>query len=161
IRLRLPNALQNVDVSDSLRQAAERVAAFLAGKTGAIVKNFVSFFVDLFILIFALFFMFRDGHGIVRAVRHLFPFDDDIQEDMLEESRQLVFGSVAVGLVIAGLQGTFGGLAFATTGVPSAIFWGVVIAFASLIPVVGSALVWVPAALVLGITGHWGKAIVV
>lgn len=161
IRLRLPSALQNVDVSDSLRQAAERAAAFLAGRTGAIVKNLLSFFLDLFILIFGLFFMFRDGEEIVRAVRHLLPFDDEIQRDMLKESRQLIFGSVAVGLVIAALQGSLGGLAFAITGIPSAIFWGVVIAFASLIPVVGSGLVWVPAALVLAFSGHWGKAVVI
>lgn len=161
IRVKLPASWQSVDISDSLRQAAERTAAFLAGKTGAILKNLVSFFVDLFILIFALFFMFRDGDDIVRGVRHLLPFDEGIQTDMLEESRQLIFGSVAVGLVIAALQGTLGGLAFAITGIPSAIFWGVVIAFASLIPVVGSALIWIPGALALGLSGHWGKAVLV
>jgi predicted PurR-regulated permease PerM len=161
LRAKLPTSLQTLDISDSLRQAAERFAAFLAGKTGALVRNLVSFFVDLFILIFALFFMFRDGNEIVRGVRHLLPFDEGIQEDMLEESRRLIFGSVAVGLVIAAIQGTLGGFAFAVTGIPSAIFWGVVIAFASLIPVVGSSLIWIPGALVLGLSGHWGKALLV
>jgi predicted PurR-regulated permease PerM len=161
IRMKLPSALQTVNVSDSLRQAAEKVAAFLAGKSGAILKNLVTFFVDLFILVFALFFMFRDGQAIVRGVRHLLPFDEGIQKDMLEESRQLIFGSVAVGLVIAALQGSLGGLALAITGTPSAIFWGVVIAFASLIPVVGSALIWIPVALWLVLSGHWGKAVLV
>jgi predicted PurR-regulated permease PerM len=63
-----------------------------------------------------------------------------------------------VGLIIAGLQGFLGGLAFTIGGIPTAVFWGVLMAFFSLVPVVGSALIWGPAALWLGLSGHWGKA---
>jgi predicted PurR-regulated permease PerM len=125
------------------------------------VKNLFAFFLDLFILIFALFFMFRDGDEIVRGVSHLAPFDESIQEDMLRESRDLIFASVAVALVIAGLQGVLGGIAFEIGGISAAVFWGVLIAFFSLVPVVGSALIWVPAALFLGFSGHWGKGLTV
>ena len=149
------------DFSQPIRQAAERVAAFLAGNIGSLVKNLATFFVDLFILIFSLFFMFRDGESIVRGVRHLLPFDETIQEDMLNESKDLIFASVAVGLIIAGVQGLLGGMAFTIGGIPTAVFWGVLMAFFSLVPVVGSALIWVPAALWLGFNGHWGKAVAV
>jgi predicted PurR-regulated permease PerM len=125
------------------------------------VKNLFTFFVDLFIVIFALFFMFRDGDKMVRGVSHLLPFDDAIQQDMLRESRDLIFASVAVALVIAGLQGVLGGLAFTIGGISTPVFWAVLIAFFSLVPVVGSALIWVPGALFLGFSGHWGKAIAV
>jgi predicted PurR-regulated permease PerM len=135
------------------------VAAFLAGNIAALVKNLAAFFVDLFIVIFALFFMFRDGDGIVRGVRHLFPLDESIQRDMLSESKDLIFASVAVGLIIAGLQGFLGGMAFTIGGIPTAVFWGVLMAFFSLVPVVGSALIWVPAALWLGFSGHWAKGV--
>jgi predicted PurR-regulated permease PerM len=161
IRRHLPTAWQMADFSQPLRQAAERVASFLAGNFGRLVKNLVTFFVDLFILIFALFFMFRDGEEVVRGVRHLMPFDESIQRDMLGESRDLIFASVAVGLVIACLQGLLGGLAFTIGGISSPIFWAVLIGFFSLVPVVGSALIWVPAALWLGFSGHWGKGIAV
>ena len=154
----LPEAWRTMDFSEPLRQGAEKIASFLAGRLGQLVKNLVSFFLDLFILIFALFFMFRDGKEILRGVRHMVPFDEAIQKDMIEESKELIFASVAVGLLIAVIQGALGGVAFAITGIPSSIFWGVLIAFCALIPVVGSALVWVPAALWLGFTGHWGKA---
>ncbi len=161
IRNHLPGEMQSMDFSQPLKQAAERVAAFLAGNFAGLVKNLASFFVDLFIVIFALFFMFRDGESIVRGVRHLLPFDESIQQDMLSESKDLIFASVAVGLIIAGLQGFLGGVAFTIGGLPTALFWGVLMAFFSLVPVVGSALIWVPAALWLGFTGHWGKAITV
>ena len=161
VRAQLPEAWQTTDFSEPLRQGAERVAAFLAGKFGALLKNLVSFFVALFILVFALFFMFRDGPGVVRGVTHLFPFDRSIQEEMVLESKELIFASVAVGLLVAGIQGCLGGTAFAIAGIRSPIFWGVVIAFFSLVPVVGSAMIWVPTSIWLAFSGHWGKALAV
>jgi predicted PurR-regulated permease PerM len=157
----LPKSLQNTDFSAPLRQGAERIASFLATKFAALLKNLFAFLVDLFILLFSLFFMFRDGDSIVRGVRHLLPFDREIQNEVMRESRDLIFASVAIGLLIAAIQGTLGGTAFALTGIRTPVFWGVLIAFFSLVPVVGSALIWVPAALWLAFTGSWGKAIVV
>jgi predicted PurR-regulated permease PerM len=161
VRLRLPESWRALDVSAPLQQAAERTATFLGAKFAGLLKNLVSFFVDLFILIFALFFMFRDGEAIVRGTKHLLPFDQDIQTDMVEESKELIFASVAVGLLVASIQGVLGGVSFALVRIPTPVFWGVLIAFFSLVPVVGSALIWVPAALWLGFTGHWGKALLV
>ncbi|HYA62412.1 MAG TPA: AI-2E family transporter, partial [Candidatus Sulfotelmatobacter sp.] len=67
----------------------------------------------------------------------------------------------AVALLIAAIQGFLGGIAFRLTGLPAAVFMGVLIAFFSIVPVVGSALIWVPAALWLGLSGHWARALVV
>jgi len=161
IRHQLPQAWQGADFSEPLRQGAERIATFMASRLAALVRNLFNFVVDLFIVIFALFFMFRDGDEIVRGAGHLLPFDEGIQEEMLRESRDLIFASVAVALVIAVLQGVLGGLAFTVGRISSPIFWAVLIAFFSLVPVVGSALIWVPGALFLAFSGHWGKAIVV
>jgi predicted PurR-regulated permease PerM len=161
IQAHLPAGWDLSNFSQPLRQAAERVGAFLAANAGGLLKNLVTFFVDLFILIFALFFMFRDGDDIVRGVRHLLPFDESIQTDLLSESEDLIFASVAVGLVIACVQGFLGGLAFTIGGIPSAIFWAVIIGFFSLVPVVGSALIWVPATIWLALSGHWGKGLTI
>jgi len=161
VQSRLPQSWQGIDMSDPVQQAAEKIASFLGARFTGLLKNLVSFFVDLFIMIFALFFMFRDGEDIVHGAKHLLPFDEDIQTDMLEESKELIFASVAVGLLVAAIQGVLGGMSFAITGISSPIFWGALIAFFSLVPVVGSALIWGPAALWLGFTGHWGRALLV
>jgi len=161
LKKRLPASMQDTDFSEQLRQAAEKAAAYLAGKLTGLVRNVVRFFVDLFLMLFALFFMFREGHEVVRGVRHLLPFDSEIQSEMLEESRELIFASIAVALVIALMQGALGGLAFTLVGISLPVFWAVLIAFFSLVPVVGSALIWVPAALWIAWNGHWGKAIVI
>lgn len=161
LRDRLPRSLQEIDFLSSLRQGAEKVASYLAASVGYLLKNLFSFFLNMFILLFALFFMFRDGNNILRAVRHLLPFDREIQEDMLKESRDLIFASVAVALIVAAIQGVLGGFAFKLSGLPSSVFMGVLIAFCSIVPVVGSALIWFPAALWLGLNGHWGRALLV
>jgi len=161
LRRHLPGPLQNVDVMGALRTGAERVGSYLAARAGSLVKNLFDFAVNLFILVFALFFVFRDGKDIMRAVRHLIPFEPEIQEDMLNESRDLIFASVAVALLIAAIQGLLGGFAFAITGVPGPVFLGVLIAFCSIIPVLGSSLVWIPAGIWLAMNGHWGKALVI
>ncbi len=134
---RLPQSLSDVDFMGPLRQGAEKIAAYLTSSLGALVKNLFSFFVSLFILLFALFFMFRDGESIVAALRHLIPFEPEIQEEMLSESRELIFASVAIALLIAAIQGALGGLAFQLTGLVAPVFMGVLIAFFSIVPVCG------------------------
>jgi predicted PurR-regulated permease PerM len=161
VRMKLPASWSALDISDPLQQAAEKIGTFLGAQFASLLKNLFSFFVDLFIVIFALFFMFRDGDAIVRGLRHLLPFDEDIQADMLGESKELIFASVAVGLLLAAIQGLLGGVSFAIVGIGGPIFWGVLIAFVSLVPVVGSLLVWGPATIWLAATGHWWKALLV
>jgi predicted PurR-regulated permease PerM len=161
VKRHLPESLQGIDVIGPLRQGAERIASFLASSIGPLVKNVFSFLVNLFILLFALFFMFRDGKDILRAVRHLIPFEREIQEDILHESRDLIFASVAVALLIAAIQGLLAGLAFELTRLPGPVFLGVLVAFCSIVPVVGSSLIWIPAGVWLAINGHWGKALLI
>ena len=158
MRSELPESLQNIDLMGALRQGAERIGSYLATSLASLVKNLLTFLVNLFILLFALFFMFRDGPKFLYGLRHLIPFERELQDDMLNESRDLIFASVAVMLLVAAIQGSLAGLAFQVTGLPAPVFMAVLIAFFSIVPVVGSALIWVPAALWLGFRGHWGKA---
>jgi predicted PurR-regulated permease PerM len=161
VLMKMPASWRNIDVTQPLQEAATRVASFVGSAFAGLLRNTVTFFVDLFILIFALFFMFRDGDAVVRGVRHLLPFDEHIQTEMLDESKDLIFASVAVGLLLAAIQGVLGGFSFALVGISAPIFWGVLIAFLSLVPVVGSALIFVPVCLWLFFNGDWGKALIV
>jgi predicted PurR-regulated permease PerM len=161
VRGHLPESWQNMDFMGPLREAAQKVAAYLAGSLGSMLKNAFAFVMNLFILLFAMFFVFRDGDEILHGLRHLLPFERDLQDSMVKESGDLIFASVAVALLIALIQGFLGGLAFALTGLPAPVFMGVLIAFFSIVPVVGSALIWFPAAAWLMFQGHWGKALLV
>lgn len=157
----VPKPLQSYDFVAAARQAAEQGATKLAGTLGSLLLNFFNFIVNLMIFLFALFFMFKDGDEMVASFQSLLPFDADLQESMLKESQDLIFASVALMLLIALVQGLLGGIAFAVTGLMAPVFFALLIAFCSIVPVVGSALVWVPAAGWLAFQGHWGKALVV
>jgi predicted PurR-regulated permease PerM len=158
---RLPEAWRSANYAEALRSAAAKAASFLATRLADLLRNLVAFVIGLFVTTFAMFFMFRDAQSVVRAVRHLLPFSEPTRSAVLSESHDLIFASVAVGLIVAVMQGALGGTAFLLAGIHTAIFWGVVIALFSLVPVVGSALIWAPAALWIGVSGHWGKALLI
>jgi predicted PurR-regulated permease PerM len=152
--------LAETDLPTLVRQGAEKLAGLLASQIGPVLRNVAVFLFDLFVTLFALFYFFRDADRLMSGLRRLLPFDEAHRERILSESRELIAASVLITLVVAAMQGLFGGIAFAIVRLPTPFFWGVAMAFFSLVPVVGTALVWVPAALWLVFAGHWGRAIV-
>ena len=139
--------LRNVELGSLLQDAARSLAAFLAGSLGAIVANVVLLILYLFLLLFALFYFLRDGKDIMARVRRLLPFDGPLRERMLTEAQRLIQASVTVSLVIAVVQGTICGLAFALVGISTPLFWALVMSFLALLPVVGAWPVWLPVAI--------------
>jgi predicted PurR-regulated permease PerM len=155
----VPGLDPNADVVDMLAQAVQKEAGYLAERLGTILRNIAEFIFDLFVMIFAMFYFFRDGDQIIRGVRSILPFDAAHRDTMMRQARDLISASVMTSLIIAAIQGVLGGLGFAIVKLPTPVFWGVAMAFFSLVPVVGSGLIFVPASLWLGFTGHWGRAI--
>jgi predicted PurR-regulated permease PerM len=157
-RARSPLALPD-DPTQLLRDAVSRVLTFLAPRAGAVVADLIATIGTLFAMLFALFFLMRDGDVIGRELRTLLPLPPAQSERVIRGTRNLVIASVGAGILVAIAQGTIGGLAFWLLGLGAPAFWGVVMAFCSLIPIVGAALVWVPAALWLLLSGSIGKGI--
>jgi predicted PurR-regulated permease PerM len=155
----IPGLDPNADLLGMIGNGVKREAGFLAERAGTILRNVAAFLFDLFVMIFALFYFFRDADKIIRGVRAVLPFDAEHREIMLAQARELISASVTTSLIIASIQGVLGGLGFAIVRLPNPLFWGVAMAFFSLVPVVGSALIFVPASLWLGFTGHWGRAV--
>jgi predicted PurR-regulated permease PerM len=149
-----------VDLPGLVRQGASRAGEYMATEFGAVIRNIVVFLFELFVMLFALFYFLRDGDSIVRRFRLFLPFEETMTERMLAEARELIFASVTTSLVISAVQGTICGGAFAIVGLGSPVFWGVVMGFLSLLPVVGAWPVWIPAAIWLFSTGHPGRALI-
>ena len=155
----VPGLDPNADVAEIVEQGVQKEAGFLAERLGTILRNIAEFIFDLFVMLFAMFYFFRDGDQIIRGVRSILPFDAEHRDTMMKQARDLISASVTTSLIIAAIQGILGGLGFAIVKLPTPLFWGVAMAFFSLVPVVGSGLIFVPASLWLGFTGHWGRAI--
>jgi predicted PurR-regulated permease PerM len=153
-------ARSDVDLPGLVRQGASRLGEYLASKLGAVLRNIVLFLFELFVTLFALFYFLRDGEAIMERIRLFLPFEEAMRERMLAEARDLIFASVTTSLVIAAVQGVICGGAFAIVDLGSPLFWGVVMAFLSLLPVVGAWPVWIPAAVWLFSTGHFVRALI-
>jgi len=149
-----------VDLPGLVRQGASRAGEYMAAELGRVIRNIVVFLFELFVMLFALFYFLRDGDSIMARFRLFLPFEETMTERMLAEARELIFASVTTSLVIAAVQGTICGGAFAIVGLGSPVFWGVVMGFLSLLPVVGAWPVWVPAAIWLFSTGHVGRGLI-
>jgi predicted PurR-regulated permease PerM len=138
---------------------ADQAAAFVATRLGTLLKNTAVFFFHLSVTVLAMFYLYRDGESIVERVREILPFEAAHRDRMMQEARDLIFASVVSSGLAAAAHGILGGIAFALTGISAPVFWGVMMGFFSLVPVVGSALIWAPAAINLIAQGHIGAGI--
>jgi predicted PurR-regulated permease PerM len=122
----------------------------------------VGFIVDLFITLYLAFFLIRDGDRLAGKLRNAVPLDMAQRKELEEKFTVVIRATVKGNLLIAALQGFLGGLSFWFLGVQGALLWAVVMAFLSLLPAVGAALVWAPVALYFLFTGAlWQSAALV
>jgi predicted PurR-regulated permease PerM len=151
------------DEQELVQQLSERLGALAsqaAGHAGRIVKEAVAFLFSLTITLCILFFMLKDAPDMERAVRRMLPFGRERNADLLAIIRDIVSTSVTSTLVIAVIQGFVGGTAFLLLGVPGALLWGCLMAVLAILPAVGAALVWAPAAIWLALSGSLFKGVV-
>jgi predicted PurR-regulated permease PerM len=158
VQARFPDANPG-NLTTVIHRYADAGAAYLGSRLGAVLRNTAVFLFHLAVMILAMFYLFRDGNSIVARLREVLPFEKSHRDKMIDETRELIFASVTSSLVAAVAHGILGGLAFGLTGIRAPIFWGVMMGFFSLIPLVGSALIWVPAAISLMVDGHIGMGI--
>jgi predicted PurR-regulated permease PerM len=136
------------------------VSGAIAARTLGFVGGFVGFVVEVFFVIFTMYYLFRDGERLRAAAYDMVPLSGNQAREIFDRTGEVISASVYGVLVIAVIQGVLGGLAFWVLGLPSPLLWGVVMIFLSMIPMLGAFIVWVPAALYLGLTGHWVSALI-
>jgi len=142
------------DLGDLVRNYAEQAAGYMAGRAGSILRNTATFLLDTTFTILAMFYFYRDGEAIVNRLRNGLPFEEAQRIRVLADTQSLIFATVLSTLAAALVHGVVGTLAFALTGIRSPVFWGVLMGFFSFIPVIGTALIWVPLSLSLMLGGH-------
>ncbi len=153
------------------RTQPEQIEAYLQGKlqewAGAVLGQTVrmagvvgSALMNLFVMFFATFYLFRDGPRALHLLRQALPLAEDHRERLLAITHNTIQASLFSTFVVAAVQGALGGLMFAILGIGRPVLWGLIMAFFSLIPVLGAAIVWVPAAVIFLINGQWVKAVV-
>ena len=145
-----------------LTRAGELVgstSAFLFAALSATTRATAVFIVQFFVLLYTMFFFLTGGPGLLRAVLAYLPLTEADKQRMLEKFVSVTRATLKGTVLIGAAQGLLGGLAFWAVGVDGAIFWGTVMTVLSIIPGVGGALIWVPAAIILATTGQVWRGI--
>ncbi len=139
---------------EQVREAASRTGPMLMGALAAAARGTFSFFLQLFVLCYALFYFLVDGPAILRKILQYIPLDSGQKEELLERfvsvTRATLRGSLLIGLI----QGGVAGMAFWVAGVRGPAFWGTVMVVLSIIPAIGAGLIWIPAVIYLFLTGN-------
>lgn len=141
------------EVQERLSAGLSKGVQFLAGQALNVGQNALDFFVSFFIMLYLLFFLLRDGRALGHRVRAAVPLRDDLQRNLFHKFTDVVRATIKGTIVVAIVQGALGGLMFWFLGIQAPVLWAVVMAFLSLLPAVGTALVWVPVALYLLASG--------
>ena len=136
-----------------LTAALAQGSQFIATQALAIGQNTFEFVVDLFVTLYLAFFLIRDGESLARELRHAIPLAPTHRKELFDKFAVVIRATVKGNLLVAALQGALGGLAFWFLGVNGALLWAVLMAFLSLLPAVGAALVWAPVALYFLLSG--------
>lgn len=150
----------HLNPQEYLLEKLNNISGAIAGRTLWFVGGVVGAIVQAFFIVFTMYYLFRDGDRIYDAMLDVIPLERAQTKQIFDRTREVIYASVYGVIVIAGIQGTLGGLAFAFLGLSGALMWGVAMFFLSIIPMMGSFLVWVPAAIYLALSGHWGKALI-
>src|SRR5215475_13341511 len=149
----------HLDLQGYLLERLKNISGAIAGRTLGLLGGVVGAIFQMFFTIFTMYYLFRDGDRIYDAMLDVIPLNVAETRQIFDRTHEVIHASVYGVIVIAMVQGTLGGLAFAVLGLPSAVVWGVVMFFMSMVPLVGTSVIWVPTAIYLAVSGHWPKAV--
>ncbi len=124
-------------------------------------QNSIVFIVMFIVMLYALFFFLRDGEKFLKLLMHLSPLGDKQEKMLYNKFTSAARATIKGTLLIGGLQGILGGLLFLAVGIKGAILWGLIMAFLSFIPGVGSSLIYLPAGAIMLLTGHPGEGLLI
>jgi predicted PurR-regulated permease PerM len=167
--LNLPVPPGDVNLEQIVQTVVSKASAFVYNNAIGLIRGFTYFFFDLVLVLFLTFFMFLQGDDFIAAIKELSPLDPEYNDEILRETETTIKATLWGTVIVAFAQGTLGGVGFLLFGLPQPAFWGTVMIPASVIPVVGSAIIWGPAAIFLLFTGRamagiglilWGGVVV-
>ncbi len=162
LQSRHPALLQKVNAQNLSKAALDGVQSslqFILKHSADISLSVADNMLNFFLMLFIMFYFYLDGPQILKRLIKLSPLKDEYEliliERFLTVSKGTLKGFLAIGLI----QGIMGALLFWAVGMHSPIFLGVLMIFASLVPAVGTAMIWIPVALILLAQGHWASSI--
>ena len=154
-------SFSQAEIQDALLSVSKTASQYVIRGAGAILQNTLTFTMHFVLVLLVMFFMLLDGPRLLARLQYLSPLRRRQNEAIVTNLRRVARAVLVGGLLVAVLQGIAGGVGMAIVGMP-ALFCGTMMAVASLVPVLGTGLVWVPVAAWLLITGQtWQGAFII
>ncbi len=167
--LNMPLPPGEIQLEQIVRTVVSSASSFVYNNAIGLIKGFTYFFLDLLLVLFIAFFMFLQGDDFIAELLKLSPLEASHNQLILRETEATIKATLWGTVIVAFVQGALGGVGFLVFGLPQPAFWGTVMIPAAVIPIVGSALIWGPAAIYLLCTSHiaagvgliiWGGVVV-
>jgi predicted PurR-regulated permease PerM len=156
IRMHIPFS-EDLNLTEQLLTYSRRAGEFLLNQSADFAANLLTLVISFMLMLCILFFLVRDGREMIAGLKAITPFREDQNNRIVSHIRKMARAVFFGSFVTAICQGIAGGIGFALVGIPS-LFWGAAMAVMSLIPIVGTALIWVPAVVYLFIVDRWWSA---
>ncbi len=150
---------ENADLAANINAIVNKVSQFLVGVGASVLKGAGGVVFSFFLMFLTMFFLLRDGHQLMELIMATNPLPVEYASEVFAKFRDLSFATFYGTILTAMVQGVAGGLLLWALGISSPVFWGAVVSLVSLVPIVGTLLIWVPMTAYLLITGHSTKAI--
>lgn len=148
------------EVEARLSQFGAQASQFLATKAVDVGSNTLQFVIGFGVMLYLLFFLLRDGNVLAARIRDAVPLDPMHKRKLAAKFTTVIRATVKGNIVVAAVQGALGGLIFWFLGIQGPVLWGVLMAFLSLLPAVGAALIWGPVAIYFFATGDITKGMI-
>lgn len=141
---------------ENITKIGQESAGFIKAGLGNIVSGAINF---LF-MILSMFFFLGDGPELIEKISNFMPFSRRERDRLLQQTKDIIVSTMYGGVTVAATQGIIGGVLFAVLGIPSPVLWGLAMFITSFIPMVGTFIIWGPAAAYLFFQGFYLKGII-
>jgi predicted PurR-regulated permease PerM len=141
-------------IQSQLSEAAVTASKLVASRVLSIGQDTLRVTMFFFLMLYLLYFFLKDGTSLLEGLVRALPLGDERERLLLSRFAEVSRATIKGTLVVGAVQGAIGGIAFAFLGIGAPVLWGVVMALASIVPAVGPALVWAPAAIILIVNQH-------
>ncbi len=151
--------ISKLDFKQNIIDIVDYLSSSLLAFTGVFAEKFSGFILGIFVMFFSMYYFFKDGEKLVEKVGYISPLPSFYEKELFTKLSSMVKAIVFGVFFTAILQGVVGGIGFAIVGISSPVFWGAAMAFLSLLPLIGTAIIWVPAVIILLIMGNYWSAL--
>ena len=157
---RLAPIMQKVEQQINLPDTFKSFTVWVSNSAGAVIKGSIYQLIGFVLTIYLLFFFLRDRKAIIKSLHNLLPLSSNQTTELFKHIGDTIHATVYGVLAVAVVQGTLGGLMFWWLGLPAPLLWGLMMSLLAVIPLLGTAIIWLPAALYLALEGQWQQSII-